>query len=441
MNNIEKIWNEICYRKELNLDSFLEWFHGNYSIIDIEKDCCDVLSSYLLKNDYTGDPSGIIRWSSQAATDTNVFSILKTLEEIVSLSEKAFKHLNERMINNSLMNSNEGFDDAFHAYVVYAICKQPFLVKEVQTPTDSQDIKSSIQEDLKDTPIPCEDEIPPAIQRQISGAIFWPVFILFVFICLLTAFFIADSFGHDMETAKYFACAGIICAWGCKDSLRNLLSDFNKNNLWDFCSVFIGGIIGTALLCYIYSLMDSWGYGGALGWFGALFFALVLFGILIGAFIFLSKISKKGNKEQKSNDANCEECTSNDIHTDTTSKEEERNDIATEKTTTNVSPLHTQLSLIRYKKILIPICAIGLVLCGYFAYINIRPAKIPETVYLDSKYVLHIDRKCNNARAVYSIDSNELFKTYKGQSMMMCTRCVDNKTAALIDQKLKRGDN
>ena len=440
MNNIEKIWNEICCRKELDLDSFLEWLHGNYSIIDIENDCCNALSSYLSKNDYTGDPSGIIRWSSQAATDTNVFSVLKTMEEIVSLSEIAFKHLNERMINNSLMNSNEGFNDAFHAYFVYAICKQPFLVKDVQAPTDSQEIKSSKKEDPKDTPISHEDEIPPGIQRQISSAFFWPVFVLFVFICLLTAFFIADSFGHDMETAKYFACAGIICAWGCKDSLRNLLSDFNKNNLRDFCSVFIGGIIGTALLCYIYSLMDSWGYGGALGWFGALFFALVLFGILIGTIILLSKVSKKGNRKQESNDANGEECISNDIHTDTTSKEEGKNDIAPEKTTNNVSPIHTKLSLIRYKKILIPVFAIGLILCGYLVYDNIRPAKIPETVYLDSKYVIHIDRKCNNARAVYSIDSNELFKTYKGQSMMTCTRCVDNKTAALLDRKLKGGD-
>ena len=83
MNNIEKIWEEICNQKDHTLDSFLEWFHNSFSNIDLEKECCDYLFAYLSKNNYNGDKTGIIRWSNQAATDTNVFSSVKTMEEIL----------------------------------------------------------------------------------------------------------------------------------------------------------------------------------------------------------------------------------------------------------------------------------------------------------------------------------------------------------------------
>lgn len=440
MNNIEKIWEEICNQKDHTLDSFLEWFHNSSSNIDLEKECCDYLFAYLSKNNYNGDKTGIIRWSNQAATDTNVFSSVKTMEEILSLSENAFKHLSERMISNSLMNSNNGYNDAFHAYIVYALCKQPYLIKEEQVPNDSHFDKSRIKEVFTNTPESHENEMTLSAQRHISGVIFWPVFILFVFACLLTAFFIADSIGHDINTAKYFAFAGIIFAWGCKDSLRTLMSDFNKENLWTFCAVFLGGIIGTALLCYLYELMDSWGYGGALGWLGALLLSLVLFGIVIIAFMLISKITQKGNMEKEVKKDYDEGQESNDDVVEPESIDEHSNNKETERTTTKASHLHAHLPHIKNTKISIPICAIGLLFCGYLAYTIIKPATIPETVYLDSKHVIHIDRKCNNAKAVYSIDSDELFKTYKGQSMMMCTRCVDNKTAALLDQKLKGGE-
>ena len=441
MNNIEKIWEEICHRKEFKLDSFLEWFHDNYSIEDIEKDCRNCLLSYLSENNYSGNPDGIIRWSNQAAKDTNVFSSFMTMGDILSFSETAFKHLAERMISNSVMKSNDGFSEAFHAYIGYALCKQPKPAKKAQLSVGSQKEKPTIKEDPQEESNISKEKMNSTVRKHISGYFFWPAFALFVVICLLTSFFIADSFGHDMETARFFSCAGIICAWGCKDSLRNLMSDFSKNNLWDFCSLFMGGVIGTGLLCFLYNIMASWGYAGALGWIGAIFLAIATFGIIIGAFVLISNATKKVNSAKDTKEDDNETIITNEKYEDIDTKTKKRFGDVADISTANTLSWYTKLSHMRYKKIAMLICVIGLALSAYLLYSNTRPATIPDTVYLDSKHVIHIDRKCNNAKAVYSINSNELIKTYKGQSMMMCTRCVENKTAALLDQKIKGGDN
>ena len=103
--------------------------------------------------------------------------------------------------------------------------------------------------------------------------------------------------GEDIK--HLLGVGGFITAMMAKNSLQNLLSDFNKDNIGKFLTIYLSGFLGIISATLAYTLLESNGIGGIAGWILAVLTSVIAISII---YFLITFLFKSFSKNVESND-------------------------------------------------------------------------------------------------------------------------------------------